>query len=76
VHNFCVVDLGGFYVDLLKDRLYTTPKKSHARSSEQTALFHVAEAMVRWLAPILSFTADEIWGFMPGKRGESVFLET
>jgi isoleucyl-tRNA synthetase len=76
VHNFCVVDLGGFYVDLLKDRLYTTPKKSHARRSAQTALFHVAEAMVRWLAPILSFTADEIWGFMPGKRGESVFLET
>jgi isoleucyl-tRNA synthetase len=76
VHNFCVVDLGGFYLDLLKDRLYTTPKKSHARRSAQTALFHVAEAMVRWLAPILSFTADEIWSFMPGKRGESVFLET
>jgi isoleucyl-tRNA synthetase len=76
VHNFCVVDLGGFYLDLLKDRLYTNPKKSHARRSAQTALFHIAEAMVRWLAPILSFTADEIWGFMPGKRSESVFLET
>jgi len=76
VHNFCVVDLGGFYLDLLKDRLYTTPKKSLARRSAQTALFHVAESMVRWLAPILSYTADEIWSFMPGKRSESVFLET
>jgi isoleucyl-tRNA synthetase len=76
VHNFCVVDLGGFYLDLLKDRLYTTPKKSVARRSAQTALFHIAEAMVRWLAPILSFTADEIWSFMPGRRSESVFLET
>ena len=76
VHNFCVVDLGGFYLDLLKDRLYTTPKKSVARRSAQTALFHIAESMVRWLAPILSFTADEIWSFLPGKRRESVFLET
>jgi isoleucyl-tRNA synthetase len=76
VLNFCVADLGGFYLDLLKDRLYTTPKKSVARRSAQTALFHIAEAMVRWLAPILSYTADEIWSFMPGKRSESVFLET
>ncbi|HTU68668.1 MAG TPA: isoleucine--tRNA ligase [Steroidobacteraceae bacterium] len=76
IHNFCVVDLGGFYLDLLKDRLYTTPKKSNARRSAQTALFHVAEAMVRWLAPIISFTAEEIWSFLPGKRAESVFLET
>jgi isoleucyl-tRNA synthetase len=76
VHNFCVVDLGGFYLDLLKDRLYTTPKKSNARRSAQTALLHIAESMVRWLAPILSYTADEIWGFLPGKRSESVFLET
>ena len=53
IHNFCVVDLGGFYLDLLKDRLYTTPKKSVARRSAQTALFHIAESMVRWLAPIL-----------------------
>jgi isoleucyl-tRNA synthetase len=76
VLNFCVADLGGFYLDLLKDRLYTTPKKSIARRSAQAALFHIAEAMVRWLAPILSYTADEIWSFMPGKRSESVFLET
>jgi isoleucyl-tRNA synthetase len=76
IHNFCVVDLGGFYLDLLKDRLYTTPKKSAARRSAQTALFHIAESMVRWLAPIISYTADEIWSFMPGKRSASVFLET
>jgi isoleucyl-tRNA synthetase len=76
VLNFCVADLGGFYLDLLKDRLYTTPKTGAARRSAQTALFHIAEAMVRWLAPILSYTADEIWSFMPGKRSESVFLET
>jgi len=76
VHNFCVVDLGGFYLDVLKDRLYTTPAKSAARRSAQTAMFHVAEAMVRWLAPILSFTADEIWTHLPGAHSESVFLET
>src|SRR4051812_39475883 len=76
VHNFCVVDLGGFYLDLLKDRLYTTPRKGLARRSAQTALYRIAESMVRWLAPILSYTADEIWSFMPGKRSESVFLET
>jgi isoleucyl-tRNA synthetase len=76
VLNFCVADLGGFYLDLLKDRLYTTPKQGLPRRSAQTALFHIAESMVRWLAPILSYTADEIWSFMPGKRSESVFLET
>ncbi len=76
VHNFCSVDLGGFYLDVLKDRLYTTPAKSHARRSAQTAMFWIVEAMVRWLAPILSFTAEEIWRFMPGTRNESVFLNT
>jgi isoleucyl-tRNA synthetase len=76
VHNFCVVDLGGFYLDILKDRLYTTPAASRARRSAQTAMFHIAEAMVRWLAPILSFTAEEIWRYLPGERSESVFLAT
>jgi isoleucyl-tRNA synthetase len=76
VHNFCVVDLGGFYLDVLKDRLYTTPKDGRARRSAQTALWHIAEAMVRWLAPILSFTAEEIWQSLPAVPGrpESVFL--
>ena len=76
VHNFCSVDLGGFYLDVLKDRLYTMPATSHARRSAQTAMFWIAEAMVRWLAPILSFTAEEIWRYMPGQRNESVFFNT
>ncbi len=81
VHNFCSVDLGGFYLDVLKDRLYTMPAKSKARRSAQTAMFWIAEAMVRWIAPILSFTGEEIWRHLPattatGKRGESVFFET
>ncbi|HEY6644461.1 isoleucine--tRNA ligase [Povalibacter sp.] len=81
VHNFCSVDLGGFYLDVLKDRLYTTPARSAARRSAQTAMFWIAEAMVRWLAPILSFTSEEIWRHLPastgsGPRGQSVFFET
>jgi isoleucyl-tRNA synthetase len=76
VHNFCSVDLGGFYLDVLKDRMYTTPTAGRARRSAQTVMYHIAECMVRWLAPVLSFTAEEIWGFLPGERRESVFLET
>jgi isoleucyl-tRNA synthetase len=76
VHNFCSVDLGGFYLDITKDRLYTTPARSHARRSAQTAMYWIAEAMTRWLAPILSFTAEELWRYMPGKREESVFFGT
>jgi isoleucyl-tRNA synthetase len=76
VHNYCIVDLGGFYLDIIKDRLYTTPANSRARRSAQTAMFHIAESMVRWLAPILSFTSDEIWKYLPGERAESVFLTT
>jgi len=74
VHNFCVVDMGGFYLDVIKDRLYTTPARGLPRRSAQTAMQHVLEAMVRWLAPVLSFTAEEIWRHMPGQRPESVFL--
>jgi isoleucyl-tRNA synthetase len=76
VHNFCVVDLGGFYLDVLKDRLYTTPAGGRARRSAQTAMWHIAESMVRWLAPILSFTAEEFWRHLRGGRAESVFLTT
>jgi len=76
VHNFCVVDLGGYYLDIIKDRLYTTPAAGLPRRSAQTAMWHIAEAMVRWLAPILSFTAEEIWGQLPRPRPESVFLAT
>ncbi|MEO8445096.1 MAG: class I tRNA ligase family protein, partial [Gammaproteobacteria bacterium] len=76
LHNFCIVDLGAFYLDVIKDRLYTTPRGGVARRSAQTALWHIAEALVRWLAPILSFTAEEIWSFLPGSRPESVLLST
>jgi len=76
VHNFCVVDLGGFYLDVIKDRLYTLPVDHPARRSAQTVLYWMAEAMVRWLAPILSFTAEEIWSYLPGERTESVFHST
>ena len=76
VYNFCVIEMGGFYLDVIKDRLYTAPLNSIARRSAQTAMYHTAEAMVRWLAPILSFTAEEIWHELPGKRGNSVFLST
>ena len=76
VHNFCVVDLGGFYLDILKDRLYTTPASGPARRSAQTALWHLAEGIVRWLAPILTFTAEEMWRFLPGSHPLSVYLST
>jgi len=74
LHNFCVRDMGGFYLDIIKDRIYTCPENSLSRRSAQTALYHIAEAFSRWIAPILSFTASEIWGFMPGERESSVFV--
>jgi len=74
LHNFCSIDLGGFYLDIIKDRLYTTGQNSVARRSAQTAMYFIAEALVRWMAPILSFTAEEIWENLPGERVESVFL--
>ncbi len=76
VHHFCALDLGGFYLDIIKDRQYTTQPDSLARRSCQTALYHVAEALARWIAPITSFTADEIWQSLPGERGDSIHLET
>jgi isoleucyl-tRNA synthetase len=74
VHNFCIVDLSALYLDIVRDRLYTTPAGSHARRSAQTALYHITHAMVRWLAPVLSYTAEEIWRHLPGTPVESVFL--
>lgn len=76
IHNFCSVDLGSLYLDIIKDRQYTTQRDSVARRSAQTALYHILEAMTRWLAPILSFTAEEIWKHLPGAREPSVFLTT
>jgi len=74
VHHFCSVDLGSFYLDVTKDRQYTAKADSVARRSAQTAMWHIAEALARWLAPILSFTSEEIWRHLPGERAESVFL--
>ena len=75
LHNFCAGDLGGFYLDVIKDRQYTTKADSVARRSAQSAMYHIGEALVRWIAPILSFTAEEIWENLPGDHSDSVFLE-
>lgn len=76
IHHFCSVEMGSFYLDVIKDRQYTLQANSLARRSSQTAMYHIAEAFVRWIAPILSFTSEEIWLAMPGEREESVFLAT
>ena len=74
--HFCSIELGSFYLDIIKDRQYTAKSDGLARRSCQTALHHIAEALVRWMAPICSFTAQEIWGLLPGERGEYVFTES
>jgi isoleucyl-tRNA synthetase len=76
VHNFCVNELGGFYLDVIKDRQYTTKTDGLPRRSAQTALYHLIQAFTRWIAPITSFTADEIWSYIPGveEAESSVFL--
>jgi isoleucyl-tRNA synthetase len=76
LHRFCVDELSSFYLDVLKDRMYTMRRDSRGRRSAQTAMFHILHALVRWMAPVLSFTAEEIWSYLPGKKSESVFLET
>ena len=69
--NFCTTELGGFYLDIIKDRQYTAKEDSVARRSCQTAMYLIAEAMTRWMAPILSFTAQEIWQALPTASGET-----
>jgi isoleucyl-tRNA synthetase len=76
IHNFCAMDMGGFYLDISKDRQYTTQADSRARRSAQTAMHHIVEALVCWLAPIASYTADEIWEHLPGEHSASIFLES
>ncbi|MGA8277359.1 MAG: isoleucine--tRNA ligase [Rhodanobacteraceae bacterium] len=86
VQNFCTNEMGSLYLDITKDRLYTMPTDSRGRRSAQSAMFRILEALVRWLAPILSFTAEEIWQAMPQQtgsdrsdvaaRGESVLFGT
>ncbi len=76
LHNFCSEDLGGFYLDILKDRLYTAATNGAARRSAQSALYHIAHSLVRLFAPILSFTADEVWEQLSGDSNDSVLLHT
>ena len=76
LHNFCVRDMGGFYLDIIKDRIYTCAEDSLPRRSAQTALYHIAEAFSRWIAPILSFTGQEIWDHLPGEREKYVFTSS
>ena len=76
VNRFCIVELSAFYFDILKDRLYTAAAGSHARRSAQTAIWRIGEALVRLLAPLMSFTCDEVWQYLPklADRAESVHL--
>ncbi len=77
IHNFCAVDMSAFYLDILKDRLYTAKAASVERRSGQTAMYAILSAMVRLMAPILSFTAEEVWGYMKDEsNAKSVFLQT
>jgi isoleucyl-tRNA synthetase len=76
LQTFCSEDLGGFYLDILKDRLYTTKGDSRARRSAQSALWHITQSFVKLMAPILSFTAEEVWLLLSGDAEKSVMLET
>jgi len=81
LQNYCSEDLGGFYLDILKDRLYTTGVDSQARRSAQTALWHIAHALLRVMAPVLSFTAEEAWAVFAGQQAyadsdETIFTQT
>ncbi|MEO8673377.1 MAG: isoleucine--tRNA ligase [Tahibacter sp.] len=76
IQNFCTNELGSLYLDITKDRLYTMPTDSHGRRSAQSSMYRILHAMVRWMAPVLSFTAEEIWQSMPGVRSDSVLFET
>lgn len=73
--QFCSIEMGSFYLDIIKDRQYTAKSDGLARRSCQTALYHIVEALVRWMAPITSFTAQELWQEMPGSRTEFVFTD-
>ena len=71
--QFCSIEMGSFYLDIIKDRQYTAKSDGLARRSCQTALYHIMESLVRWMAPIMSFTAQELWEVLPGERDEFVF---
>lgn len=74
INSFCTVELSALYLDILKDRLYTSRKDAQERRSSQTAMYLITDTLTRLLAPLISFTADEIWQFLPGKHEASVHL--
>lgn len=76
MHHFCSFDMGSFYLDIIKDRQYTAKAGSLAHKSCQTALYHIVQAVTRWFAPVLSFTAYEIWQQIPGVKENTIFWET
>ena len=73
--SFCSEDLGGFYLDILKDRLYTSNENSKARRAAQSAIFHITHSLMRLMAPVLSFTADEIWQILMPQSDEHIFMD-
>ncbi|MDX8381991.1 MAG: isoleucine--tRNA ligase [Ghiorsea sp.] len=75
IHNFCSVDLGGFYLDVIKDRLYCDSAGSHRRLSAQSTLYDIAHALVRLIAPIVPMTAEEMWEHLPGAEAGSIHLQ-
>ncbi|MDX8398561.1 MAG: isoleucine--tRNA ligase [Mariprofundaceae bacterium] len=75
IHNFCSVDLGGFYLDIIKDRLYCDAIDSERRMSAQSTLYDIAHTLVRLIAPIVPVTAEEMWDFLPGSTPESIHLQ-
>lgn len=75
IHNFCVTDMSAFYLDILKDRLYTFKADSLDRRAAQWVLYNIADSLIKLIAPILSFTAEEAWQYLPFKKTESVFLD-
>jgi isoleucyl-tRNA synthetase len=76
VQTFCINELGGLYLDVTKDRLYTMQTGSRGRRSAQSAMYRILEALVRWIAPVLSFTAEEVWQHMPARQGDSPLFAT
>jgi len=72
IHNFCVTDMSAFYLDILKDRLYTFKADSLDRRAAQWVLYNIADSLIKLIAPILSFTAEEAWQYLPFKKTESV----
>jgi len=75
IHNFCSVDLGGFYLDIIKDRLYCDASDSARRMSAQSTLYDIAHTLVRLIAPIVPITAEEMWEFLPGSKAESIHIQ-